>query len=43
MREGPEMAAHGILWEGLIAPIMLIRFWERAMGLIVDIVIHKLE
>jgi len=41
--EGPEMAANDILWEGLIAPIMLICLWERATYLIMQIILHELE
>jgi len=43
IREGPKMAAHDILWEGLIVLIMLIRFRECATGPIAGVVIHKLE
>jgi len=42
-REGPEMAANDILWERLIAPIMLIRLRERATSLTMDIILHELE
>ena len=37
------MAANDILWEGLIAPIMLIRLRECVMSLITQIILRKLE
>jgi len=37
------MAAHDILWEGLIALITLICFGEHAASLVTDIVLHELE
>ena len=43
MREGPELATNDILWEGLIAPITLIRFRERATSFITDIVLCEFE
>jgi len=39
----PEMVANGILWEGLIAPIMLIHLREHATSLITQIILHELE
>jgi hypothetical protein len=41
--EGPKLVANDILWEGLIAPIMLIHLWERTTSLITDIILHELE
>jgi len=40
-REGPEVAANDIFWEGLIVPIALIRLRERATSLITLIVVHE--
>ena len=37
------MAANDVAWEGLITPIALVRLWERATSLVIDIGIHELE
>jgi len=42
-REGPDVAANDIFWEGLIAPIALIRPRERATSLTTLIVVHELS
>jgi len=42
-REGPDVAANDIFWEGLIAPIALIRLRERATSLTTLIVVHELS
>jgi len=37
------MAANDIVREGLIAPIAIIRLWERVTSFIPDVVFHELD
>ena len=41
--ECPEMAANDVGWEGLVAPIALVRLGHRATSLVTDIIRHELE
>ena len=43
MLECPKMVADDVGWEGMVALIVLIGFWECVTSLVMDIVLHILE